>query len=541
MKQKKLWIIIGVVAVLAAVGYFVVPNFLSSRSTTPQVNAQDAAAPDTTTIRPATDAAQVNAAGNIALQKERPVVLEVDGIVTNVAVNVGDVVSSGDVLLALDTTDLARTVQTAKLNLQSAQASLDKLTEAASAEEIAAAQASLTSAQENLQEVQAGPSDEELAAAAANLQSVQAKYQDLRDGPSDAELTQLSANMEKAQITLQQAQWSYDKIAYSDSVGSSSQAAQLQQATIDYESAKAAYEQSTAAVSQADLQSAWSAVQSGQQQLDDLKAKPTAAELASAEAQVASAAANLDNLLNGTSTAELQSAQISVEKAKLDLQQAEENLAKANLSAPIDGTVLAANVVEGQRVSSGLTAFTLADTDALELTVNVAEVDISKITPGQQAEITVDALPDRTFSGEVSRVAPSSTSSSGVVNYPVTIAITDDDLTGIRSGMTSVATIFSGDSSQAAWLVPTSAVRDRNGNTMVLVLRNGQPTPVQVEKQGTQGEWTIVVSPDLKAGDEAIGAVTLPSQQNNTQRGFFPGSGRPPGESGGNGGGQRSQ
>ncbi len=533
MKQKKLWIIAGVIVVLAIVGYFVVSNFPPSRSIPSQANAQGTPTMETTTIRPATGNAQVSAAGNIALQKERPVVLEVDGIVTEVAADMGDTVASGDLLVALDTIDLERTVQTVKLNLQSAQANLDKLTESASAEDIASAQASLTSAQENLLDVQAGPSDEELAAAEANLQSAQAKYQDLLDGPSEAELTQLSANMKKAQISLQQAQWNYDQVAYSDSVGASQQAAQLQQATIDYEAAKAAYEQATEPASQAELLSAWSAVQSAQKQLDDLQAKPTAAELASAEAQVASAAAKLDNLLNGVSAAELQSAQVSVEKAKLDLQQAEENLAKARLLSPIDGTVLAVNVVEGQRVSPGLTAFTLADTSALELTVNVAEVDISKIALGQQAKITVDALPDRAFSGEVSRVAPSSASSSGVVNYPVTITITDDDLSGIRPGMTAVATIISSDGEQAAWLVPSAAVRERNGNTMVLVMRNGEPTPVQVEKQGTQGEWTIVTSPDLQAGDEAVGAVNLPSQQNSQPGGFM----RPPGL----GGGQRPQ
>ena len=538
MKQKKFWIVGSVIAVLAIAAYFLVPKLLPGQQAALQANAQTESSMETTSIRPATESAQVSAAGNIALQSERPVVMEVSGIVTAVMADVGDVVSAGDTLLKLDTTDLARAVEIAKLNMQSAQATLDKLTEAASAEEIAAAQANLTSAQQNLQDVKAGPSDEELAAAEANLQAAQAKYQDLLDGPSDAELTQLSANMEKARISLQQAQWNYDKVAYGDSVGSSPQAAQLQQATIDYESAKAAYEQATASATEADLQTAWSAVQSAQKQLDDLKAKPTTAELASAEAQVASAAATLDNLLNGASAAELQSAQISVDKAKLDLQEAEANLAKAELLAPIDGTVLAANAIEGQQISAGFTAFTLADTGALELTVNVAEVDISKVAVGQQAEITVDALPDRTFSGQVTQVAPSSNATSGVVNYPVTIALTDDNLDGVRPGMTAVATIFNSENTDTAWLVPSVAVRERNGNTMVLVLRDGQPTPIQVEKQGTQGEWTIVVSPDLKAGDEAVGAVNLPSQQNQQQQGgLFPGGG--PGSGGGPGGGGR--
>jgi len=543
MKNKKVWIGLIVLIALVGAGYYFRANILGllngQTDTTTRTQEPgggfDLADITTTAIRPASEGAGVSAAGNIELSSQRPVVLQVAGIVSQVAVEVGDLVTADDLLVALETTDLERAVKQAELNLASAQAQLDELLESADPAEIASAQASLAAAQHNLAEVQAGPGDAELAAAEASLASAQARYQELLDGPSEAELTQLSASLEKTLIDLQQAQWDYDRVAYKGDVGASSQAAALQQATIDYEAARADYEIAVEPASEADLQEALSTIQSAQEQLDDLRAQPTATDLAEAEAQVASAQAQLDELLDGPGQAELRAAQISVEQAQLDLEEAQMQLAKAQLYAPIDGTALSVDVEVGEQVSAGLSAVTLADLNALELTVNVAEVDIGKIQLDQRAEITVDALPDQVFGGLVARIVPSSDSESGVVNYPVTIQLTDADLAGVRPGMTAVADIL-GEEMADSWLVPTSAVRERGGNTVVMILRDGQPTPIVVTSQGTQGEWTVVQSAELQEGDQALGAVSSFLDQEETP-GFGPpggfggvGGGRPPGQ-----------
>jgi len=541
MKSKKVWIGLVALVTLVAAGYIFQADILSliSGLTGPipvpflgQGSTASAQTPEgfdpenipTTAIRPASEAAGVSAAGNIELSSQRPVVLEVAGLVTHVAVEVGDPVADGDLLVALDTVDLERAVAQAELNLANSQAQLDKLLETAEAADIASAEASLASAQENLAEVQAGPSDAELAAAEANLSAAQARYQELLEGPNEAELTQLSANLEKALIDLQQAQWDYDEIAYSDSVGSSPQAAALQQATIDYNAAAADYEIAVEPASQAELQDALSDIQNAQEQLDDLRNQPTLADLASAEAQVASVQAQLEEVLGDASEAELRAAEISVEQAQLDLEAAQADLAKAQLVAPIDGTVLSVDVEVGEQVSAGLSAVTLADLSALESTVNVAEVDIGEIYLDQRAEITVDALPDQVFNGVVARIAPSSQSESGVVNYPVTIQLTDADLNGVLPGMTAVADIL-GEETADSWLVPSSAVRVLEGGSVVMIIRDGQPTPISVTSQGTQGEWTVVQSVELKEGDEALGAVTSFLDEDTGSTGFGPGGG----------------
>jgi HlyD family secretion protein len=537
MKNKKRWLVLIVVLLLAGAGYAFRGNLMQLMGG--EVDAQTVAAntnrtglaANTTTIRSAADSSLVSAAGNIAVIREQPVILLAEGIITELAVDTGDIVAAGDILLAVDSSDLEHAVKQAEFDLELAQLALDTLSVEPDAGEVVSAQANLVSAQESLREVQAGPSQAELAAAEASLAAAQNTYQELLAGPSEAELVQLKATLQKAEITLSQAQGAYDRIAYTDNVGASSQAATLQEATIDYESALAAYEEASAPATQSQLQDALSAIQTARNNLDILRNRPTAADLASADAQVASAAAAMESLLAGPTGAELREAQINVEQARLSLEEAQTDLAKAQLSAPIDGTILSVDVNLGQQVSSGANAVTMADLAQLKLTVNVAEVDISKLQLGQVAEITLDALPEQVFNGIVTQIAPSSASESGVVNYPVTIQLADADLTGVRPGMTAVATILDDDAA-AGWLVPTSAIIERGGVTNVLIIRNGQPQPVQVTKIGAQGEWTIVESPELQAGDQAAGGVSSFVNEENTGgfRGGFggplPGGGR---------------
>jgi len=136
----------------------------------------------------------------------------------------------------------------------------------------------------------------------------------------------------------------------------------------------------------------------------------------------------------------------------------------------------------------------------------VAEVDISRVQLGQNVEIGIDALPDQQFNGVVSRIAPASDAEGGVVNYPVTVRLDSSDLTGVRPGMTAVATMTSGQD-DLGWLVPTNSLVEYEGETTVLVMRRGERTRVTVVPQATQGEWTVVQSPELQEGDQVVGQV----------------------------------
>lgn len=377
--------------------------------------------------------------GRIDLQEKQQVVILVGGIVDAVNVELGDIVKKGDVLVKLNTKELEWAVQQAEMNLESARLSLAKLNETVEATDVAQAEANYLSAKENLAVVQSGPTKEQLGAAENNAAAAWAAYEELKAGPTQGQLTQANASLRRAEIALQEAQRAYDKIAWMPEAGTTAESATLQDATLSYESAKAAYDEIVQPAKPSALQSALANAQGAQDALNELKKKPTPAELADAKAGMASAEANLAKLKKGPNANDLRQAEIGVEQALIALEQARMNLENAQVVAPMDGTVLAVNVEAGLSISGGTVVATLADTSKLKLTVNVEQKEISHIQIGQNAAVSVYALPDRTFTGVVDLIIPVSDMSTGQVNYPVTLHLTDKTLDGLLPGMTATA------------------------------------------------------------------------------------------------------
>jgi HlyD family secretion protein len=534
MKRGFLWIVGGMVIAAVAVGAFVLLTGPGGPLAA-TISAQTPAQAPTVTIR-AADAmlGQISASGSIAPVEVKHVVLEVDGAVQAVLVEAGDVVAPGDPLLRLDTADLEQTILLAELDVATAQNSLDQLREPASAFELAEARADLTSAQQQLADAREPATATELAAARANVASAWATYNDLKAGPSAAELTTLEANLRKTEIALQEAQRAYDKVKWAGDAGASKEGADLQSATIDYESAKAEYTISVEPAADADLQAAIGQANDAQQALDDLLAKPDAAAIAAAEAQVAAAQKRLDDLLQGASDLEIEAATIKLQTALVTLGQARKELAKAAIAAPIAGHVLTVSTQEGSQARAGEEVMTLADLRKLELVVAVAEVDISKVAVGQTADVSVDALPGRSYTGEVTRIVPVS-SGGGTVNYAVTIALSGD-LTGVLPDMTAVARFI--DAAVAGgWLVPTTSIQGAGAAVTLPVLHAGVITQLPVRTGPVQGEWTVVYADELRAGDQVVGSVSTTATTSRDERANVmqdsPGGGAPPNPFGG--------
>lgn len=509
------------VGIIAASSYFVTTQttiFAQNQSAITSQSSDEATTTLTTVAIQPADLAQtaVSAAGNLTLVSERSVALTVDGVVEEIDVAVGDTVKAGAVLLKLDTIELERAVAQAQLNVETAKIALADLQTPATASAIAVAEANLVEAKENLADVKAGPSATEIGAAQSSLAAAQASYNELQAGPSDAEVTQLSASLKKAEVALAEAQRAYDQIAWRNDVGMTSQAADLQSATIDYEAAKAAYAESTASASTSDVQSALSNIQNAQATLNDLQNSPTAAEIATAEAQVTDAEATLTELQTGATTNELRNAQITLQQALITLETAYRDLEEATVTAPIDGVVLTLNADVGVRSSSGTVVATLTDPMQLDLVINVAEADIAHVDLDQAAMIEIDALPGQSFTGVVQKINPASDSDASSVSYPVTIRLTDNDLTDVRPGMNAVATLANQTVIAAdSWLVPTNGLVKNGDTTTVTIVRGTEQQVVTVMPSSIQGEWTIVQSADLQPGDQAVGSVTADTDSNS--------------------------
>lgn len=450
---------------------------------------------------------ELSAAGAVELVSKRQVVLEVDGTISEVAVQVGDWVAAGDLILALDQNELERAVTRAEVDLATAQAELAKLQQGSDPGEIAVAQANLDAAQANLVKVQSGASPEELAAAQAKVAAAQAKLNGLYAPPSGGEVDEAKAALEKADIARQEALREYDKIKWRNDIGMTPEAAALHKATVDFEQAQGKFNKLNVGPSNASVQEAQSEVQRAVSDLELLKNRPSAAEVADAQAKVREAEQKVAKLQAGASGAELQAAEAKLSKAQLDLDEAKLKLTRTALVAPIEGAVLEVNVTAGERGTVGKAIATIADTRQLKLTVKVAEVDIPHITIGQNATVTIDAIRDRTFAGVVDQIDPTNKADKDVINYPVTIRLTDTELDGVRPGMNALATFADATAAQERWLVPTTALLEQDGQVIVQVAQGETTVPTVVIPQETQGEWTIVESATLQAGDSVVGQV----------------------------------
>ena len=132
------------------------------------------------------------------------------------------------------------------------------------------------------------------------------------------------------------------------------------------------------------------------------------------EAEVSLAAAQdaRTELDEGPDATDLAAAQADVDKKRLAVQDAEVALAGTQLTAPFDGTILQTNVNPGDSIAANTQILTLADLQQLQVLASVDETTIRRVAAGQPAQITFDALPGQTLTGQVGEV-PLQGSSAG--------------------------------------------------------------------------------------------------------------------------------
>lgn len=151
----------------------------------------------------------------------------------------------------------------------------------------------------------------------------------------------------------------------------------------------------------------------------------------------------------------------SVKSAESALERAKINLAYATIYAPINGVVINRAVNVGQTVAASLsspTLYTIAnDLHKMQVQTTVDESDIGAVSIGQEASFTVDAYPDETFKGIVSKIWLVPQSISNVVNYTVIIDVNNDQLK-LMPGMTANVKILVA-SNPDALRVPNLALR----------------------------------------------------------------------------------
>lgn len=305
------------------------------------------------------------------------------GTIAEVYAAAGQQVKQGDPLARVDDTDLQNALKKAEASLASLKAQIASESAPALAGDIAEAEANLASAQAEL----------------ARLKSL----------PSQEAITQAAADLKLREVELRQAQEAYDQVAYAQGVGMSPQAAELQRATLNYERAKATYDEAT---------------------------KPaTEAQLAAARANVVQAQNRLDKLKAGLRPEEQAVNETKVREAQLQVDEARANLAKAILFAPWDGLITAVNAAPG--VSTNNASVTIAQVRPLRFaTSNFSERNLADIQPGDEATIYLKTYPNTPIPAVVYRIELESTQKDGdTALFTVYLDFNSGDLE-VRPGMT---------------------------------------------------------------------------------------------------------
>jgi HlyD family secretion protein len=207
--------------------------------------------------------------------------------------------------------------------------------------------------------------------------------------------------------------------------------------------------------------------------------------------------------------------------ALAELHRAQRDLDYCTIVAPVNGVVIDRRVNIGQTVVANLDApslFLLAkDTKRMQIGVAVNETDICRIAPGQPVRFRVDALPGRTFTGEVRRVRLNAAMTQNVVTYTVEVTAMNDS-SELLPYLTAEVD-FEVMRLRDALLVPRSALNGPENNRSILVLENGSTRRIPVEVIARNDTTAALRAPELKVGMPAIIGISTSATRDKENRG----------------------
>jgi len=212
-----------------------------------------------------------------------------------------------------------------------------------------------------------------------------------------------------------------------------------------------------------------------------------------------------------------------IDQARSGVAAAQDTLSKTTMRAPMDGIVTALPVEEGEVAvigtmnNPGTKLLTIADMSVVEAVMEVDETDVPNVKVGQRASVTVDAYPNRTFSGIVTEVGSSPiqrTLGGGTeaVNFEVKIQL-DNPPVDVRPGFSASADIITG-TRQKAIGIPIQAlvVREKPGATKTAKPQDEEGVYVNDKgavkfapvTTGLSGESNIEITKGLSEGQEIV-------------------------------------
>ncbi|HET9725648.1 MAG TPA: efflux RND transporter periplasmic adaptor subunit [Gemmatimonadales bacterium] len=243
-------------------------------------------------------------------------------------------------------------------------------------------------------------------------------------------------------------------------------------------------------------------------------------------------------------------AQVAVDNARIQLED-------TDIRAPVTGTIIELDIERGtviasatSNVSGGTTLLKMANLDLIQVNTLVDETDVGKVQPGQDATVTVDAFPNRTFDGTVLKIEPQAQVQQNVTVFPVLVRIHNENGL-LRPGMNTEVEIHVGQR-DSVLAVPNAALRTQRDVVSAAQVLGLSPDEVQKQLAASAAQSASSAGASPRTGSDSAARSSRDSTRrapsDTTRR--FPrdsmraGAGRPAGGAqgqrslGGQGGGQ---
>jgi len=216
--------------------------------------------------------------------------------------------------------------------------------------------------------------------------------------------------------------------------------------------------------------------------------------------------------------ARLSNAEEDVVESRQDVQRRRKQVDACTIRAPAPGLVVYGTsgepwrqgergpVREGGKVYQRQTIISLPNTSEIIVEIRVHETSVDKVRPGQHAIITVDAFPDKTFQGEVIKVAPLPDPQQGFLNPDVKVHTTKVSMKGshdsVRPGMSAKVEILV-DQLDDVLIVPVQTVAIREGKKLCYVMASDTPQP-RVVSTGAFNDTFVEIISGLEEGEQVL-------------------------------------
>ena len=455
---KKLFFILLAIAVVTG-GIFIYSSF-----STAQASQDPSLQPETSILKEGILETTINAIGIVRANQQAILHWKTSGTVELINSEIGDQVSTGQALGNLSQVSLPQNIILAQAELVDAQQALEDLD--------INARSAKTQAMQNI------------VIYSKNVKDAQYQLDNFTPPSTQTDLGAIEA-LDMTEMTLDAARQAFEPYKYYPSGNTLRQDLKeaLDNAQSDYNAAvkRVEYEYELA-VAQDNLDKA-------RQDYEKWKDGPEANQIAAVQARIAAAQATIN---------------------------------QSFIEAPFAGTVTLSSNQAGDQVTVNQEAFRVDDLSSLFIELQVSEVDINQVQPGQDVTLSFNAIRGKQYHGYVTEKALVGNENASIVNFLVTVKLNDADQE-VRPGMTSDVEIIVS-KSEKTLLAPNQAIRSDNTGAQVLhvINDNGEITAIPITLGASSDLFSEIVGGAVKAGDRIVISPLETDQQRNGPMGGLP-------------------